>query len=525
MIAALIASPSEAPLSKVPLANFPTGSVTVLDRDFRYVVAKGQILPSLGLAPEMLVGRRIHDVFPSHVVESSEPLYARAFAGEEVTLDLPWNGRLLEIRATPSEHDELGVSTVLVVAEDVTSARRAAARLRFQVEASAILGMSLDIDTALSAIADLTVTHLADFCAIYVVNDEGRIQRVAFGHSDPSHASLARELAEGFELRQGVPHGPLRVIESGSAELIHEVRDDMLVAIARDERHLALLRRMNLAASLIVPLLAHGRVVGALTLLVSHPQPPFSQEDCALAEDLAQRIAFAVENARMYRLVQQERDQLKHADKAERPGVAALGRLATSNAIGIATIEGESIIDANDAFLRIVGYDATDLHAGGLSWWTITPPAYRSLVVQGLAELLSTGVSTPYEKEYVRKDGSRVPILYGAALLEREPLRWVSFAIDLSSRHELEQAHLAFIKELGTDLTNPITVTRWASHLMGRQGWTGEPGTENLGHTAGNHRKDGRGVIPAWPVSGSEAGRERVRRFGRGKRRRLPSLD
>lgn len=255
-----------------------------------------------------------------------------------------------------------------------------------------------------------------------------------------------------------------------------------------------------------------------------------------MAEDLAQRIAFAVENARTYRLVRQERDQLKHVVKAECLSIAALGRLATSDAIGIATIEGESIIEANDAFLRLVGYETSDLLAGNLSWWDMTPPEYRSMDVHGFAELLARGVCTPFEKECLRQDGSRVPVLIGAALLDREPLRRVCFVVDLSARHELEQAHLEFMRTIGSDLITPITVTRWTSQLLGGQGWSGQPVADPIGHSGGKQWADheakpddiqrtaGCDATPAWPGSGGVVKRERVRRFGRGKRRRLPGM-
>lgn len=537
MIAALLASSSEASLTMPADAHFPSGSVTVLDRDRRYVVAQGQILPRLGLAPDRLVGQRLHDIFPSDVVASSEEVYARAFAGESVTLVLPWNNRLLEIHVTPAEHDESGVSAVLAIAEDVTAERRAASRLRVQSEASAILGESLEIDTTLAAIADLIVTHLADFCIVHVLDDNGRLQRVAYGHADPSQVDLALELLKGYELRPEFAHGPARVVETGQTEVLDEISDDILAASAVDEQQFELLRRMNMTASLIVPMRARGRVVGALSLVATGSHPPYDQEDRSLAEDLAQRMALAVENARAFRLIRQERDEMRETVAAERLTMVALSRLAASDAIGIATIEGESIVEANSAFLRIVGYESRDLLAGELNWWNMTPPEYRAMDVHGFAELLATGVSTPFEKECLRQDGSRAPVLVGAALLDREKLRRACFVVDLSARHELEQAQLAFMKSLGTDLTAPITLTRWASQVMGRQEWAGQPVFENPDLKAGSHwtahgpQEDaiqgttGPIMASAWSGSGAGVTRERVRRLGRGKRRRVPGVD
>ncbi|MCG6136178.1 MAG: PAS domain-containing protein [Nostoc sp. LLA-1] len=117
-----------------------------------------------------------------------------------------------------------------------------------------------------------------------------------------------------------------------------------------------------------------------------------------------------------------------------------LRRLFDSNIIGIIFANTEQIIEANDAFLEIVGYTREELLAGKLRRKNITPPEYHDLDQQGLEDLLRVGICTPFEKEYIRKDNSRIPVLIGGALVHREPLSWVCFILDLSQRKQLEQA-------------------------------------------------------------------------------------
>jgi PAS domain S-box-containing protein len=117
-----------------------------------------------------------------------------------------------------------------------------------------------------------------------------------------------------------------------------------------------------------------------------------------------------------------------------------LRRLFDSNIIGIIFATTEQIIDANDAFLEIVGYTREELLAGKLRRQNITPPEYHNLDEQGLEDLMRVGICTPFEKEYIRKDNTRIPVLIGGALVHREPLSWVCFILDLSQRKELEQA-------------------------------------------------------------------------------------
>jgi PAS domain S-box-containing protein len=125
--------------------------------------------------------------------------------------------------------------------------------------------------------------------------------------------------------------------------------------------------------------------------------------------------------------------------------------LVDANIIGIfiADIEGR-IFEANDAFLRIVGYDREDLVSGRLRRTGLTPPEWRERDERALAELRSTGSFQPFEKEYLRKDGSRVPVLVGVALFKEGGDDGVAFVVDLTERKQAEQA----LRELESDLAH-----------------------------------------------------------------------
>ena len=132
--------------------------------------------------------------------------------------------------------------------------------------------------------------------------------------------------------------------------------------------------------------------------------------------------------------------QLKNVEEALRQSEFKLRRLFESDLIGILFAEGETITDANDVFLKMVGYTREDLAAGRINWRAMTPPEYRESDDRAVGGVVHAGSCAPFEKEYLRKDGSRVPIVLGAARLERSPLRWVCFVFDISERREAEQA-------------------------------------------------------------------------------------
>jgi PAS domain S-box-containing protein len=125
-------------------------------------------------------------------------------------------------------------------------------------------------------------------------------------------------------------------------------------------------------------------------------------------------------------------------------------RLIDSNVIGVAFADGDRLTETNDEFLRTIGCSRADLEAGRLSWQDIAPPEYRDLDDRRLAELERRGECTPFEGEYRRKDGTRVPVLVGVALVNRSPLECVAFVLDLTARKRLETELRASSERLRT---------------------------------------------------------------------------
>jgi PAS domain S-box-containing protein len=151
----------------------------------------------------------------------------------------------------------------------------------------------------------------------------------------------------------------------------------------------------------------------------------FTPARIAVLKLLASQAAIALENARLYR------------DVAERE--TKIRRLVDSNIIGIFiwNFDGR-ILEANDEFLRMVGYDREDLLAGGIRWTDLTPPDWRDRNNARIEQQKSSGRFEPFEKEYIRKDGSRVPVLIGGATLEEGSNQGVAFVLGLTERKRVE---------------------------------------------------------------------------------------
>jgi signal transduction histidine kinase len=150
-------------------------------------------------------------------------------------------------------------------------------------------------------VAQLLVPRIADGSALDMFDAKGHLSRVATVHSDPSRAAAAQEVATRYPPVPGAPHGVGRVVETGEAQILSDVTEEVLRATARDEEHLRLLRSLRLVSLMCVPLSARGRTLGAITLASSESGRRFGPEDLAFAQDLAGRASAAIENSRLYR--------------------------------------------------------------------------------------------------------------------------------------------------------------------------------------------------------------------------------
>ncbi len=193
----------------------------------------------------------------------------------------------------------------------------------------------------------------------------------------------------------------------------------------------------------------------------------------------------------------QIRDQVETIQRGER----RMSRIMASNVIGVIFCDNERVLEANDAYLRIVGYSREDVDAGRLSWRQMTPPDFWHLDDQAVAEIARRGDCAPFEKEYIRKDGTRVPVLLVIAGLDESNVKYVCFVQDLTGQKESEmdrstlleseraarsEAERAgrmkdeFLATLSHELRTPLNAILGWSQLMRRKGMRPEDLLEGL---------------------------------------------
>jgi len=194
---------------------------------------------------------------------------------------------------------------------------------------------------------------------------------------------------------------------------------------------------------LCLPLVKQGALVALLYLENNLAPNVFTPGRIAVLKLLASEAAMSLDNGRLYREIEEREAKIR--------------RLVDANIIGviIADLDG-SIIEANDAFLEMLGYSRDDLVAGRLRWTALTPAEWHAATQRAIAQIRATGRCDTFEKEYIRKDGQRVPALVGGAAFEDTRSQSVSFVLDLSERKRSEEglqrahAELAHISRVMT---------------------------------------------------------------------------
>jgi hypothetical protein len=255
-------------------------------------------------------------------------------------------------------------------------------RLSFLAQASTLLAASLDYEITLANVARLAVPYLADWCVLDIVEPDASLRRLAMVHPDPEKQQLMQSMHESYPEQADNSWGYPKVIQTGKSELISEVSEDLLVTVAQDAEHLEMLHQLGLKSNLCVPLITRGQVLGALTLATAESGRRYELDDQAFAEDLAKRIALAVDNARLYQ-------QTQRALQQQAESLALIDALLAATPVGVCFFDKElRYIRINQVLADINGL-SVEQHLG--ERFPELLPEMAALFERQLQQVLDTG--------------------------------------------------------------------------------------------------------------------------------------
>jgi PAS domain S-box-containing protein len=221
-------------------------------------------------------------------------------------LDRRRGGYLWHLVRTVAVHDEAGaVARWFGTGTDIHEQKRAAESSRFLAQASAELASVVDYESTLQKVANLAVPYFADWSAVDVADPNGGLRRLAVAHQDADEVALVREVMRDYPPDPHAPVGAYAVLRTGRPEFVAEITDDLLASSAKDERHLRLIRSLGLRSYICVPLVVSGNSLGVLTFATSRSGRRYTEADLALALDLANRAAVAIENTQLYQALRE----------------------------------------------------------------------------------------------------------------------------------------------------------------------------------------------------------------------------
>ena len=338
--------------------------------------------------------------------------------------------------------------------------RAVQARTAFLAEASNVLASSLDYETTLASVARLAVPRIADWCAVDIIQPDGSVRSLAVAHVDPAKVELARELQDRVPFNPDAPVGVPNVLRTGQPEMMQEIPDALLVAATPDQELLEILRDLGLRSSMVVPLIARGTTLGAISMVAAESGRLFGDADLDLAMDLAGRAALAVDNARLYR---ESQELAAHQE-------AILQQMA----------DGVVIVDP-DGRITFTNQAARQI-SGGLRRRTLAEAA-RSQDVFTLSGEPYAAEDLPLERAlrgetvsdayWVLRRGAGETIIQGNAtpvrLPDGTPLGAVSTFRDVTAQVSLERQKNAFLSAAAHDLKTPLTSVKALAQMLLRR--------------------------------------------------------
>jgi PAS domain S-box-containing protein len=303
-----------------------------------------------GYTAQEMIGRSIRTIIPPELQKEEDEILAKLRKGQRIdhfeTTRVTKDGRRLKVSVTisPIKNSKGQVIGASKIARDVTLAKQTETNLKFLAQASKELAASLDYEKTLANVAHLAVPHIADWCSIEILDKAGVLQQVAIAHKDPKQVKWAKALRKktppDMQSKTGIPN----VIHAGKTEVYPYIDDAMLVQSARDEKELALLRKMQLTSVIITPIFSNNKPIGAISFITTESRKRFTDADVRMAEELATRASLAIENARLYQEMQKELTQRKKLEKQK------------DEFIGVASHELKTPVTSIKSFAQILQY-------------------------------------------------------------------------------------------------------------------------------------------------------------------------
>ncbi|MFQ4137652.1 PAS domain S-box protein [Nodosilinea sp. PGN35] len=307
--------------------------LALLDGEQRFVAINEALAEINGLPRDYHLGKSVTELFGHSdpaIVEVIRQIYATGepFISPNLPINAPGHSDrrpgYYNVYYLPTVDEQHRVERLLAYVVDVTERVKLEHAQQYLADASAVLASSLDYQTTLEQVAQLTVPKLADWCTVHIVEEGGAVDQIAVAHVDPAKLAWAYQIRDRYPLDTESERGAALSLRTGQPDLIADISDEMLVHAAKDAEHLEILRQVGFSSVMTVPLHNQDRVMGVISFISAESGRRYTATDLQLAEELAHRASLAIENAQLYQSAQRDRAKAEAANRIKDEFLAVL---------------------------------------------------------------------------------------------------------------------------------------------------------------------------------------------------------
>lgn len=342
---------------------------------------------------------------------------------------------------------------------DITKRRQLEELLRFKAEASRVLSSSLDYKHTLQTVAQLAVEHVADWCAVDMVDEDGSINLVAIAHTDPKMIEWARKLRKTQKNHIDKDNATAKALRSGKSLFLPVITEDMVLKGAKNKKELNLIRKIGFSSLMIVPIKLKGQSIGALTFFMTDSKRHYEPADLETAEQLASRAAMAIENATLYEQVHSEQQRLQRL---------------VANVTGVVwetkgEPEKDQITFVSSYAEKMLGFPLEKWLSEPQFWFQLIHPDDKDAALAKQKEIYVNGTKGVNRFRWITKKGnirwieSHMSVIIGD---ENKKIGMRGVSMDITARMEIERRKDEFISMASHELKTPLTSIKVFNQIL-----------------------------------------------------------
>ncbi len=336
-------------------------------------------------------------------------------------------------------------SAAITTAELYDEQKRIRRQSDFLAETGAVLAKSMDYHVTLTRVAELAVAHISDWCVVDLIAENGAIERMATAHLDPARIDIAGKIRERFQESPNTRFTRV-VVQTAQAIVVEHVSDETLTTITRDEEHFNAMRELGVVSLMCTPLIARGRTLGAMTFAMAESGRHYDATDLKFANDIASRVALAVDNSRAYeeaRRASQLKDEflatLSHELRTPLNAILGYARMLKSGMLDAQKqTRGLEVLERNASSLTQIVEDVLDVSRiiSGKLALNVKPVDLAVILAQGIATMQPAAEAKGVRIQTVIFDPVVTPVAGDADRLQQVIWNLVSNAVKFTPRGE-----------------------------------------------------------------------------------------